>query len=885
MSRPDDKVPSPGGTRFGARLRSRLADRANLAVPPVIGLFCLIRSWGLIADIPYWTVAALVLFALVVNSVNAALWTDGTTGWRLHVRVAIEMAVIGVVIYGIGWGAILAIGFVFGAVDAMRGAGSAAARPAIVWTLVCIALGQLAIAAGLAPTLIHEPLVDSLSALDALGAVVTILVLQWFATARETSEGRFEALVHEASDIIVVADNLGRLSYVSPAFDRILGTSGNRFGTRSAAEMVHPDDLASLMTRSTEIRQSEGPGMHVEVRLRHADGSWKWFEAKVTNHLENPKVRGIVGNLRDITDRKLAEEALREAHERFRSAFENAPIGMVMADLDGGITRANPALGRIVGRAAADLCGMNLVDLTHPEDRELSRSEMECLVASDSDQYRIEERYWHSDGRDVWVAVNVSCVRDEDDKPLYLIGQIEDVTEGRALRERLAFAAIHDSLTALPNRELFMDRLEVALRRAGRARHRVAVVFLDLDRFKLVNDSLGHDVGDQVLRAVADRLNSVMRGSDTLARFGGDEFTVLCDEVGDEGDALEVAQRLVAAMDQPLALPTGEVFASLSVGIALSSDGNETGAMLLRNADVAMYRAKGRGPSRIEIYVEDDEQNVLSRLRTSNELHRALQRDELVLHYQPLVDLHTETLVGMEALVRWQHPTRGLLAPYEFIPLAEDSGLIVPLGAWVLNEACRQVAAWSALRANAGQDEARLNISVNVSALQLADPSFPNQVVAALESSGINPDRLWLEITESTLMHDADDAVLVLHALRELGLHVEIDDFGTGYSSLTYLKRFPVETLKVDRSFVEELDQRSENAAIVRAIIGLGDSLGLSIVAEGVERPAQAAKLQSLGCHLAQGYLYGEPLPATALGAFPTDDLASWQKLLRSAAS
>ena len=226
-----------------------------------------------------------------------------------------------------------------------------------------------------------------------------------------------------------------------------------------------------------------------------------------------------------------------------------------------------------------------------------------------------------------------------------------------------------------------------------------------------------------------------------------------------------------------------------------------------------------------------------------------------------------------------------MLAPYEFIPLAEDSGLIVSLGSWVLNEACRQVAAWSALRANAGQDEARLNISVNVSALQLADPGFPEQVVHALESSGINPDRLWLEITESTLMHDADDAVLVLRALRELGLHVEIDDFGTGYSSLTYLKRFPVETLKVDRSFVEELDQRSENAAIVRAIIGLGDSLGLSIVAEGVERPAQAAKLQSLGCHLAQGFLYGEPLPAVALGAFPTDDLSSWQKLLKSAAS
>ncbi len=321
------------------------------------------------------------------------------------------------------------------------------------------------------------------------------------------------------------------------------------------------------------------------------------------------------------------------------------------------------------------------------------------------------------------------------------------------------------------------------------------------------------------------------------------------------------------------------------MGIALSSDNLESGPVLLRNADVAMYRAKGRGPSRIEIYREDEEQNVLSRLRTSNELHRALERGELVLFYQPVVDLHTETLVGTEALVRWQHPTRGLLLPAEFIPLAEDCGLIVPLGAWVLNEACRQIAVWSSLRAKTDQDDARLNISVNVSALQLADPGFPGQVAAALEASRIDPDRLWLEITESTLMRDADEAVLVLGALRELGVHFEIDDFGTGYSSLSYLKRFPVETLKIDRSFVEELVQRSENAAIVRAIIGLGGSLGLSVIAEGVERPDQAATLQSLGCHLAQGFLFGQPLPASSLGAFPTDDLGSWRKLIKSAAS
>jgi EAL domain-containing protein (putative c-di-GMP-specific phosphodiesterase class I) len=260
-------------------------------------------------------------------------------------------------------------------------------------------------------------------------------------------------------------------------------------------------------------------------------------------------------------------------------------------------------------------------------------------------------------------------------------------------------------------------------------------------------------------------------------------------------------------------------------------------------------------------------------------LHRALERRELELHYQPFVDLHTETLVGMEALVRWQHPTRGLLLPQEFIGLAEDSGLILPLGIWVLNEACRQMTQWHARRSESGYDNARMNVSVNVSALQLADPGFPDHVARAIEASGIDPDRLWLEITESTLMRDADEAVTVLQAVRDLGLHIEIDDFGTGYSSLSYLQRFPVESLKIDRSFVADVDQRSDNAAIVRAIIGMGDSLGLPIIAEGVERRAEVDKLRSLGCHLAQGYLFGRPLPARSLGAFPADDLSSWNEV------
>jgi diguanylate cyclase (GGDEF)-like protein/PAS domain S-box-containing protein len=570
-----------------------------------------------------------------------------------------------------------------------------------------------------------------------------------------------------------------------------------------------------------------------------------------------------------------SEAALADAEERFRGAFEHAPIGIALALCDGHLVRANQSFGDIVGRNPDEMAGMAISELTHPEDWETNEAEIDALFAGEIDSYQLEKRYLHSDGHVVWVSVSSSCVRDADGHPSYMIGQIEDITESREMRERLAHDAVHDLLTGLPNRALFMDRLERALHRADQGGQQVALYFLDLDRFKLINDSLGHEVGDRLLQRVANRLTRALRTADTLARFGGDEFTLLC-QVKDRDEALDIAHRLAASMAQPLASSAGEMFVSVSIGLALSLSGAESGPELLRNADVAMYRAKQAGPGHIVVYREDEATGTIRRLRTSNELHRALERNELELHYQAQVDLHTHTMVGIEALVRWRHPTRGLLLPGEFIPLAEDSGLIVPLGAWVVAEACRQTAAWQVRRSAAGQDDARLNISVNVSTQQMADPSFPRQVASALEDSGLDPDKLWLEITESTLMGNSDLVIGTLTALRDLGPHLEIDDFGTGYSSLSYLKRLPIETLKIDRSFIDELDSNPEDVAIVRAIIALGESLGLSVIAEGVERATQAGQLQALTCHLAQGYFFGMPQSAGALGPFPTDDLASW---------
>ncbi len=569
------------------------------------------------------------------------------------------------------------------------------------------------------------------------------------------------------------------------------------------------------------------------------------------------------------------EWTLTETQERNVGIFEQAPMGIAVSSLDGGLIRVNAAYAKILGYRPEELVGKNLQEITHPDDWTDTSTHMAAAVAGDVEAYTMEKRYVRADGHMVWASVGASCVRDRAGEPLYLIAQIEDITERHALRDKLAYAAVHDQLTGLPNRTMFMDRLERLIVRAERRGRHVALMFLDLDRFKLINDGLGHDAGDRLLQRVALRLQASLRADDLLARFGGDEFTLLC-EVASEEEAVEIARRLGAAMDRPLTEANHEQFISLSVGIALSSAETTHPTALLRNADVAMYRAKDLGPARIALYSEDDELPTAEGLRITNELHRALERSEFVLHYQPIVDLHDLRLVGMEALVRWQHPTRGLLGPVEFIPLAEESGLIVPLGTWVLREACRQAGVWAVKRGGADQDNSRLNMSINVAARQLADPAFPELVAAAIDDSGFWADHVWLEITEGAILSDPVAAVVTLGRLRDLGVQLSIDDFGTGYSSLSYLKQLPVETLKIDRSFIDQLDEDPDDKAIVRAVIALGDSLGLAVIAEGIERSSQADELTALGCHLAQGFLYGRPMSPAAIGSFPNDDLVGW---------
>lgn len=429
--------------------------------------------------------------------------------------------------------------------------------------------------------------------------------------------------------------------------------------------------------------------------------------------------------------------------------------------------------------------------------------------------------------------------------------------ERRRTEERTQHEALHDPLTSLPNRNLFLDRLEHALSVAARRQTPIAVLFLDLDQFKVVNDSLGHAAGDELLAAVAPRIEQALRPVDTVARFGGDEFAVLAEDVGNERVATRIAERIAEVLSRPFILRGREHFVSASVGIAIGG-GNEAPEALIRDADSALYRAKERGRGGYEIFDEVMRSRVVEHMQIENDLRRAIQRQELELHYQPVIKLSDGSILAMEALLRWNHPDRGMLGPLAFIPVAEESRLIVPIGRWVIEQACRQAAAWQQLH----PDSAPVSVAVNLSARQIADPDLLSHIEGSVRANRIDPSSLWLELTETTLLDDTSFVERTLESLKGLGVRLVLDDFGVGFSSLGYLKRLPLSMIKLDRSFVENLTEGSHDAAIVRAVTEMANTIGIGVVAEGVETDEQVRMASTLGCGFAQGFHFSEPVPA-----------------------
>ncbi|MFE0778298.1 putative bifunctional diguanylate cyclase/phosphodiesterase [Streptomyces sp. NPDC058861] len=558
-----------------------------------------------------------------------------------------------------------------------------------------------------------------------------------------------------------------------------------------------------------------------------------------------------------LAARTAAEIALHATESRFRAVFDGAAIGIGIADLDGNLLEVNETLTRMFGGMEGRLRSRKVSEWVHPEDGPHVWKLYEELVRGEREHYRVEKPYYRGDGTVLWTNLTVSLLRDADGRPQYQLALLEDTTERRLLHLRLRYEATHDALTGLPNRTLFFERLEKVLAPGDNARF--GLCYLDLDGFKVINDSLGHSTGDRLLVEVADRLQSCVTGANEMvARLGGDEFVALTTGPGGERDVTDLADRILAALATPLRIDGRELTVRGSLGVVEGPSGERTPAEVLRSADITMYRAKSAGGNRFELADPEADARAITRHGLTTALPAALERGEFFIEYQPLVHLGDGSVHGAEALVRWCHPQHGVLGPDRFIPLAEDTGLIVPLGRWVLQEAVRQARFWQIRHADGGP----LRINVNLSPTQLHHPRLVADTVDVLERSGLEPGALCLEVTESALIGADEGLLKPLRQLAEMGVDIALDDFGTGYSNLANLRRLPVSVLKLDRSFTRGMQQHPVDPVdlkIVEGIVSLAHSLELAVTVEGVETGAQARQLRELGCDTAQGWYYARP--------------------------
>lgn len=796
--------------------------------------------------------------------------------------------------------------------------------------------------------------------------------------ALRESEAHNRALIEAAPDAVVVIDQHGRMVQCNPACARVFGYDAQALLGNNVAMLMADQDTARHdgFIQRFLTRGNVAPSTGRDVLGRHKDGHDIQLHLSIgVQRLGGGEVR-FIGFLRDLTERGKAEAVLRESQLKFQQAMRFAPIGMALVTPEGRWVEFNAALCQIVGYSADELTGMSFLDLSLPEDRDLDRAEVRKLLDGALENYAVEKRYRHRDGRLVWVGLNVSLVPGDEGGARYFIVQIQDITrrkrdqdelhlaasvfsstmdgifiatrEGKILKvnrafehitgysdadavgqdcslwqsdrhdeefhrgvrqcvtetgawqgevwnrhkaghlvpvwlslscisgesgsaarmigvmydiseqktsqERINHLAHYDGLTGLPNRSLFMDRLGHALAQANRQGRKLALMFIDLDNFKHINDTYGHPVGDELLVEVGERLRAITRASDTVARLSGDEFTVLIENADDADAAETTARKILHVLSDPVEVATGPLYVSASIGVAFYPEDGGDVDTLVKNADLAMYRSKDGGRNQFHFYTQDMASKAEERMTLHNELREAVDQHTIEVYYQPVVDVATRRCVGVEALARWPHGERGSIAPARFIPVAEERGLIHPLGDWVFRQTCEQYIQWR--EAGVAPDF----VSVNVSGKQVAQRGFVDAVLRMLDEIGCSPEDIVLELTESYLMHESADAISLLNLLRDIGFGIAIDDFGTGYSSLAYLKRLPVTKLKLDQSFVRDIPEDRNDIAIARSILRLGDTLGLEVIAEGVETEAQHDFVLNEGCSLSQGFYYAQPM-------------------------
>ncbi|MCH8921085.1 MAG: EAL domain-containing protein, partial [Chloroflexi bacterium] len=682
-------------------------------------------------------------------------------------------------------------------------------------------------------------------------------------TLRE-SEERFRTVFECAPIGMAIVNPGGQFRETDRAFREMLGFTDDELGSMTFADITHPDDVEQSRTVYGEFLEGKRDQAQMQKRYCAKDGrilSCNTAISAVRN--PNGEIQYFVAMIENVTERKQAEEALGRLSRQNELLLNSAGEGIYGLDLEGKTTFVNPAAARMIGWEVKELIGKPQHDILHhskPDGSPYPWASCPIYAAlNDGSVNHVDsEVFWRRDGTSFPVEYASTPILDERGELAGAVVTFRDITERKQAEETIKHLAYHDALTNLANRTMFEDRLAVTLAQARRKGRMAAVMFLDLDQFKVVNDTVGHALGDRLLQSVAERLTGLVRDGDTVARVGGDEFTLLLAEVERVEEVAEVAERVLDALRQPWVLNGHEFRITTSIGIAMFPSDGEDADSLLSNADTAMYRAKDQGRDNYKLYTPAMNARIVERLALENSLRHGLERGEFLVYYQPQVDIASGKIVGMEALVRWQHPERGLVFPAEFIPVAEETGLIVPLGEWVLRTACAQNKAWQ----EAGFPPMR--VAVNLSARQFQQRDLIEEVDVVLKETGLEARWLQLEITEGMAMQDVESNIAVLRKLREMGVQIAIDDFGTGHSSLSYLSRLPIDVIKIDQSFIQDLTTDPNDAAIARSIIVMAHNLKLKVIAEGVETEEQLAFLKKRRCDEMQGYLFSKPAPAEA---------------------